>query len=256
MALSKEDIDLTELSMIKNGLLCNRCEKFPRPGEKTYYCQGSTHIVVRLVCSNCFKKNQNCDGDGCYKRSSRSYPLLSETPQIFGNFFSAFTQRDCVYVKRGCNEVVHVDKLQEHEDFCIFQPVLCPLVRCNETVVFHEVTDHLTRAHPDCKPFENEWDFHGTKNDLLKTNTYETCVKTNWYIVCHGFHLFPQFHDDGKFLYIRVIILGLEKSSSFMFTIQFQHENGKKMTMEDYVFPIGREKLTNGDQCIAIPLNR
>ena len=247
MALSKEDIDLTELSMIKNGLLCYRCQKFPRPDEKTYYCKGPSHTFVRLVCSSCFKTNQKCDIIGCYNRNTRSYPELTETPQIFGNFFSAFTQRECVYLKRGCNEVLHVDKLQEHEDFCVFQPVLCPLVKCDVTVTFQDVTDHLTRAHPDCKPFENEWEFFGTKDDLLKANTY---------IVCHGFHLFPQFHDDGKFLYIRVLILGLEKSNSFMFTIQFQHENGKRMTMEDYVFPIGREKLTNGDQCIAFPLNR
>ena len=251
MALSKEDIDLTELSMVKNGLLCNRCQKFPRPDEKTFYCKNPSHKVIRLVCSDCFTTDKYCNTEGaCYSRNTANQlvlSVLSEAPQIFGNMISAFTQRECVYVKRGCNEVLHVDKLQEHEDLCVFQPVLCPLVRCTKTVVFHEVTDHLTRAHPDCKPFDTEWEFFGSKDYLLKTNSY---------IVCHGFHLFPQFHDDGKFLYIRVLILGLEKSNSFMFTIQFQHENGKKMTTEDYVFPIGREKLTNGDQCIAFPLNR
>ena len=248
MALSKEDIDLTELAMIKNGLLCHRCQKFPRPGEKTYCCKYTTYYhapLIQMICSNCWKDYNSCRE--CVTRRNLSGKLLVEAPQIFGNFISAFTQRECIYVKRGCNEVLHVDKLQEHEDLCVFQPVLCPLVKCTETVVFHEVTDHLTRAHPDCKPFEAEWEFFGSKDDLLKTNSY---------IVCHGFHLFPQFHDDGKFLYIRVLILGLEKSNSFMFTIQFQHENGKKMTTEDYVFPIGREKLTNGDQCIAFPLNR
>ena len=231
--------------MIKNGLLCSRCQKFPRPDEKTYHCKGPNHKVVRLVCSNCFKNHQNCRAGTCYTRGG--YPELTETPQIFGNFFSAFTQRECIYVKRGCNEVIHVDKLQEHEDFCVFQPVLCPLVKCDDIVTFHEVTEHLTGAHPNCKPFENEWEFFGTLEDLLETDCY---------LVCHGYHLFPQFHVDREFLHFRVVVLGLDKSNSFMTTIQFQHENGKRMTMEDYVFPIGRDKLTDGDQCIAFPLNR
>ena len=56
----------------------------------------------------------------------------------------------CPHYKTGCRQVFSKsENLEDHRKGCVFRPVYCPLIICEEKVLFLNITEHLTSEHSD-----------------------------------------------------------------------------------------------------------
>ena len=160
MANAMENTDLEDLTAVKNALACLGCKRFPKPKTFVYYCKP----CQRVVCSLCKKSNPYCPNSG--------NSFISAEP-IVQKLLSSFAIRGLIHTLDGCQEELNVKKFKEHEAYCIYQTVPCPVVDCNNKAInFLEVIDHIQQIHPTIKTFENEWNFEGTQYELTQTVCY------------------------------------------------------------------------------------
>ena len=76
---------------------------------------------------------------------------------------------NCSHSENGCKEEFLAQKA--HEMSCIYQKVSCPQLDCKELIIFKEMDIHLDQAHKIQRQKANEeWDFEGTKDELLVKN--------------------------------------------------------------------------------------
>ena len=113
--------------------------------------------------------------------------------QVHGDFSNNF---QCHYSSNGCGEEFMAKKA--HEFACIFQKVPCPAKICNESILFKDVYFHVDQTHNMLK-INKEWDFDGSKEDLLQTICCLTSYKQQF---------FPKFYVKGDLLYYKIIMLG------------------------------------------------
>ena len=69
--------------------------------------------------------------------------------------------------KNGCGEDLNVKKLEDHEKYCPFQNVLCPMISCTQSIVFKDTQKHLDDIHK-CLKVDDEWEFEGTQEELVQ----------------------------------------------------------------------------------------
>ena len=80
---------------------------------------------------------------------------------------SMFTTHLCINEKNGCGEDLHVKKLEDHEKYCIFQNVQCPVITCTKSIVFKDAQKHLDETHK-CLKVDDEWEFKGTQEEMIQ----------------------------------------------------------------------------------------
>ena len=113
--------------------------------------------------------------------------------QVHVDFSNNF---QCHYSSNGCGEEFMAKKA--HEFACIYQKVPCPAKICNESILFKDVYFHVDQTHNMLK-INKEWDFDGSKEDLLQTICCLTSYKQQF---------FPKFYVKGDLLYYKIIMLG------------------------------------------------
>ena len=99
-----------------------------------------------------------------------------------------FTIHICKWDKNGCQEKLHVKKLKDHEKYCIFQNVQCPVISCTESIVFKDAQKHLDETHK-CLKVDDEWEFKGTQEEMIQN----VCCLSS-----HGRQFFVQFQMYEK----------------------------------------------------------
>ena len=160
MANAMDKTDLEDLTAVKNSLTCFGCKRFPKPKTTVYYCKK----CQKVVCSLCHRSDTYC---------SKCRTILFAAEPILQKLLSSFAIRGLIHTLDGCQEELNVKKFKEHEAYCIYQTVPCPVVVCkNKTINFLEVIDHIKQIHPTIKTFENEWNFEGTQDELTQTVCY------------------------------------------------------------------------------------
>ena len=87
-------------------------------------------------------------------------PTLSMITSMFKNHL-------CINSKNGCEEELHTKKLEDHEKFCPFQNVECPVITCTESIVFKDAQKHVDETHK-CVKVDDEWEFKGTQKEMVK----------------------------------------------------------------------------------------
>ena len=80
---------------------------------------------------------------------------------------SMFTNHLCIMSKNGCGEELDVKKLEDHEKYCPFQNVPCPVISCTQSIVFKDTQKHLDETHKYLK-VDDEWEFEGTQEELVQ----------------------------------------------------------------------------------------
>ena len=80
---------------------------------------------------------------------------------------SMFTTHLCINSKNGCEEELDDKKLEDHEKYCIFQNVQCPVIKCDESIIFKDAQKHLDDTH-NCLKVDDEWEFKGTQEELIQ----------------------------------------------------------------------------------------
>ena len=196
---------------------------------------------------------------------------------------SMFTNHLCIMSKNGCGEELDVKKLEDHEKYCPFQNVQCPVITCTESVVFNDTQKHLDEYHK-CLKVDDEWEFKGTQEEMIKNvcclssygqlfivqfQMYEKKCGGIWQCghrrVYHsGYGYCFQTQESGtcknsakeNLIFLRIAMLGhQDEVHSFQATLTYFHENGKKFAIEADVLPItsGREEI---DSFTAIPMKK
>ena len=112
-----------------------------------------------LICFNVLKdpvlcpRNQHCFCRGCIKKhleNSQRCPtcadeLTEETltvpPRMVRDYLNELNIR-CVYHDRGCEKIVQLQRLDQHEDSCGFTPAVCTNPGCGATLNKRDLTIH------------------------------------------------------------------------------------------------------------------
>ena len=112
-----------------------------------------------LICFNVLKdpvlcpRNQHCFCRGCITKhleNSRRCPTcadelteetLTEPPRMVRDYLNELNIR-CVYHNRGCEEIVQLQHLDQHEDSCGFTPAVCANPGCGATLNKRDLTIH------------------------------------------------------------------------------------------------------------------
>ena len=108
---------------------------------------------------------------------------------------SMFTTHLCINSKNGCEEELDDKKLEDHEKYCIFQNVPCPVITCTKSIVFQDVQKHLDETHKCLKVdsewliHTGEWEFEGTLEEMIQN----VCCMSSY-----GKQFFVQFEKYEK----------------------------------------------------------
>ena len=112
-----------------------------------------------LICFNVLKdpvlcpRNQHCFCRGCITKhleNSRRCPTcadelteetLTEPPRMVRDYLNELNIR-CVYHDRGCEEIVQLQHVDQHEDSCGFTPAVCTNPGCGATLNMRDLTIH------------------------------------------------------------------------------------------------------------------
>ena len=112
-----------------------------------------------LICFNVLKdpvlcpRNQHCFCRGCITKhleNSRRCPTcadelteetLAEPQRMIKDYLNELNIR-CVYHDRGCEEIVQLQHLDQHEDSCGFTPAVCTNPGCGATLNMRDLTIH------------------------------------------------------------------------------------------------------------------
>ena len=112
-----------------------------------------------LICFNVLKdpvlcpKNHHCFCRGCITKhleNSQKCPTcadeltketLAEPQRMIKDYLNESKIR-CVYYDRGCEEIVHLQHLDQHEDSCGFTPVVCTNPGCDAILNQRDLTIH------------------------------------------------------------------------------------------------------------------
>ena len=223
MANSNEEIDLNVARALKDKLVCFLCKRSPSPGTNFYICTCSITICTtkKYRCQTCLNLDSTCNICG--------YGFALEP--TLTTLTSLFTIHACINSKNGCTEEVPFKKLKSHEDFCVYKTVPCPSLKCSQAIIFKDVVMHLDQVHQNIK-VQDEWKFKGTKTKLFQN----ICSLTSY-----GQQFFPQFYNNGNFLYFRVVMQDHQDIfHGFKASMTFCFENDNQFSLVDDVYPINR----------------
>ena len=101
---------------------------------------------------------------------------------------SIFITHLCINSKNGCEEELDEKKLEDHEKYCPYQNVPCPVISCIQSVVFKDTQKHLDKTHK-CLKVDDEWEFEGTQEELVQN----VCCLSSY-----GQQFFVQFQKYEK----------------------------------------------------------
>ena len=114
---------------------------------------------ICLICFSVLKdpvlcpKNQHCFCRGCitkHPENAKRCPTcaddltvdtLIEAPRMIKDILNELNIR-CVYIDRGCQEILQLQHLDQHEDTCGFTPAVCTNQGCGATVNQRDLIHH------------------------------------------------------------------------------------------------------------------
>ena len=243
-----QKIDSEGLEELRKSLICFSCEEPPRPDSMIFRCvrDGLTHNLV--ICENCKNYNEPT-------RHGNQKWCDFQHDEILTRFVGLFKFWNCIFFKNGCQKELKANQLKTHEEICTFRNVECPMLDCDDYIVFGEIMDHFQSTHADLQSIQEVvkvLKFKGSLKDLKKSV---------FVLNCYGKHFFPQFHvADRNLLHFWVVGHGDRKEfESFEVQVKFQNNwAGNPMTFDinDSVYGIEVHKylLTTGKDGCVIPL--
>ena len=128
---SRFQIKRESLENVIETLQCYNCKSVPGLGEgekDRFSCFNESH----QLCKDC--KNQcKCGSEVGKNPNPILQKMLEDSPMY------------CPHYKTGCRQVFSkTENLEDHRKGCVFRPVYCPLLLCEEKVLFVNINEHLT----------------------------------------------------------------------------------------------------------------
>ena len=300
MANKLEHLELDSRAL-KAKLICQDCHRNPRPEVQLYicmYCNVYKCGICRdkskfpMLFNYSFSSLDFCIILKCLDNYCLNGHVTFLEPTLT-MITSAFTTYLCIMSKNGCKEEVDVKKLKDHEKYCIFQNVQCPIITCTESIIFKDAQKHLDETHK-CLKADDEWEFEGTTEDMVQNVCCLSSYGKQFFVQfqfyekkCEGTWNYEQTHRCGyqvrqyngydyacpnlltyrnngtcrnsvkeNLLFLRIVMLGhQDEAHSFQVTMTYFHENGKRFSTEVDVLPItsGKEEI---DSFNAIPTKK
>ena len=214
------------------------CQTFPKPGSKVYVCPK----CQLYKCEKCFSGEAPGEAPRAFGQPNiLGQPICSSfmcqntmvLDTVVTGLLSAIVKEQsrkfyyCSNFENGCKEEFLAQKA--HEMSCIYQIVCCPSMNCKEIVVFKDVDAHVEQAHNILK-VDGEWNFDGTKDELVQVTACLTSYKQKFY---------PKIYIKDENLYFKVVMLGLQENVlNFNASFTFILANGKRFCVEDFVYPL------------------
>ena len=140
MANSEKEMDCKVTVAFRNKLACKKCDIFPRPDIKVMRCASCKNIL----CGKCCKtKCPLCQ----YESKNPKCSTFIEQSELM-EVLAGLKTHPCINFKNGCREEIppKLDDLKAHDQSCIFQKVPCPMMDCNETIIFKNFDQHLKQG--------------------------------------------------------------------------------------------------------------
>ena len=104
-------------------------------------------------------------------------------------------------------------------------------MNCKESVIFNDMDVHLDQAHK-IEKVNDEWNFEGTKDELVKVICCLTSTK-------YDQQFFPLMYIKDDHLYFKVIMLGHQENVMyFKACFTFFQDGGQQISKEEPVYPI------------------
>ena len=210
------------------------CQAFPKPGNKVYVCPN----CQLYKCEKCFSLRSGSFGgkpevDGSIHKCAFALNTTMVLDTVATGFLSAIVNEQtkkvyyCSHFENGCDEEFLAQKA--HEMSCVFQIVCCPSMNCKEMLVFKNVDAHVEQSHKILK-VDGEWNFDGTKDELVQVTACLTSYKQKFY---------PKMYIKDEHLHFKVVMLGLQENVvNFNACFTFFLANGKRFCVEDFVYPL------------------
>ena len=190
-----------------------------------------------LICFNVLKhpvlcpKNHHCFCRGCITKhleNSQRCPTcaeelteetLTEPPRMVKDYLNESKIR-CVYHDRGCQEIVQLQHLDQHEDSCGFTPAVCTNPGCGATLNKRDLVHHQSEVCEFRK---------------VKCHSCEETTKT----LANLEKKMNKINDDmeGKFEIVNNEVKGLKRS----FVEAFDQMKDVLVKMEDKIEGIARK---------------
>ena len=96
-----EEFDMEGLKGLKKSLICDDCEKPPRPKTKYFQC-------VEIGC-----ELKRCNT--CHRGSSKCHGKVLKLDSFLTKFAVLFKSYNCAYSKNGCQEELEAKSLKAHD---------------------------------------------------------------------------------------------------------------------------------------------
>ena len=118
---------------------------------------------ICLICFNVLKdpvlcpKNQHCFCRGCITKhlenakrcptcaDDMTVDTLIEAPRMIKDILNELNIR-CIYIDRGCQEILQLQHLDQHENVCGFTPAVCTNQGCGSIVNQRDLIHHESEA--------------------------------------------------------------------------------------------------------------
>jgi hypothetical protein len=157
--VTKSEIQMDLTNELHDVLVCQSCDIVPRTGP-IYTCESGDHAT----CNGCFRKYNVCKCKADIEYRNKGLEKVRDT-----------LPHSCKFRKNGCDAILPLESLLDHEVGCQWRQIFCPSLICRTNkshpffkVVFKMLDDHLTNNHTAlAKKTKNSHVFSGiTKHDL------------------------------------------------------------------------------------------
>ena len=231
---SRFQIKRESLENVIETLQCYNCKSVPGLGEgekDRFSCFNESH----QLCKDC-KNRCKCGSEVGKNPNPILRKMLEDSPMY------------CPRYKTGCRQVfLKTENLEDHRKECVFRPVYCPVVICEQKVLFLNITEHLTSHH-----------FHLLEK--AKASTYIAYVANKKCLInlplankpCKYAYIFPRkidlidgvdFYLVGKLgsniMYAWIYIVGSPlEAKSYAYTMSITGKIRDKFTYHGFVKPL------------------
>ena len=214
------------LDDIQEEVECVVCLETPR-SDPVFQCDHG-----HILCTSCHEKLSDCPV--CKVKLGNTRCLSVE--KILAKY-----PRPCRFDEYGCNVKKTASELDAHQEVCIYKPILCPSLNCEELFPIIETLDHMDRNHKTHRKLDQSA-FYGTFPGITKIMTGNKSFKFEPVsIQLDGRVFFSECWRTCKgSWYVWLYILGTPtESKSYIFTA--------KIMSSDRV-----EELSYTGQCVSL----
>ena len=149
----------TELHLLANKNSVNIMASYIQGYDEERFVTTVNRNFICLICLNVLKdpvlcpKNQHCFCRGCITKhleNAKRCPTcadeltldtLTEAPKMIKDILFELNIR-CIYIDRGCQEILQLQHLEQHEATCGFTPAVCSNQGCRATVNQRDLIHH------------------------------------------------------------------------------------------------------------------